>query len=299
MPPLNGHRLRVAAAQYFIRPVRTFDAFAEQVESVVETAADYKCRVVVLPEYTSMQLASLADDIGRPIDELVRFVTGYRDQVVELLQDLARAHGIYVLGGTIPVAEGDVVYNDAYLVAPSGDVGVQGKLHATRFEKEGWLVSARNQLKVFETDFGRVAIAVCYDVEFPELVRAAAFEGVHLLLVPSCTDDRLGFLRVRYCAHARAIENQLYVVHSPTVGGLPRVTDMSMNYGSAAIITPSDFAFARDGILAEGIHGQETVVVGELDMDAIEQSRTFGTVLPLNDSRHTAALARDIETVIL
>ena len=93
----------------------------------------------------------------------------------------------------------------------------------TRFETEEWNVSPDSDLHVFDTEFGRMAVAICYDVEFPEIARAAAREGAHILAVPSCTDDRQGFLRVRYCAQARAIENQMYVIHASTVGSLPMV----------------------------------------------------------------------------
>jgi predicted amidohydrolase len=219
----------------------------------------------------------------------------------ELLSRLAREQAVYVLGGTIPVSDpqsGDV-YNQAFFFSPSGEYGVQGKLHMTRFEHEEWKVKPRNGLRVFETAFGRVAVAICYDVEFPEIARAAANLGAHVLLVPSCTDDRQGFLRVKYCAHARAIENQIYVVVSHTVGSLPMVPAVHLNYGQAAILTPSDFPFSRDGILAEGNPNQEMMVIGELNLRTIEDSRSTGTVLPLLDSRRTAELVRNPEVVPL
>lgn len=297
--PRNG-RIRVAASQYFIRHIKNFEQFADQVAAAVETAADYRCRLLVLPEYFTIQLVSL-HDTKRPINEQIRTVAEYVPRFIELMQGLAREKDIYIVAGTIPTAEAgsDKVYNDSYFFSPSGRYGVQGKLHMTRFESEDWLVSPRSELKIFETDFGKVAVAICYDVEFPELVRAAAHEGAHLLAVPSSTDDRYGFLRVRYCAHARTIENQMYVIHVPTVGGLPRVPDVSRNYGNAAILTPSDFAFARDGVLAEGVTNQEDIVIGELDLSVIDESRTFGTVLPLNDSKRTRELLKHIETVTL
>ena len=296
--PQKG-RLRVAGDQYFIRPIEQFAQFESQVASSVATAADYRCRLVVLPEYFTLQLVSLGD-VRRPFSEQIRSVTAYVPQFVDLMSRLAREHDTYIVAGTIPVqGSGDVVHNESFLFAPSGEHGVQGKLHMTRFEKEDWLVSASRRLKIFETDFGKMAIAICYDVEFPELVRAAARLGVQLLAVPSNTDDRLGFLRVRYCAHARAIENQMYVIHTTTVGGLPGVPDVSLNYGQAAILTPSDFSFARDGILVESNLNQETMIVGELDMEIIEESRTFGTVLPLNDSQTTQELIADMEQIVL
>ncbi len=167
----------------------------------------------------------------------------------------------------------------------------------TRFETEDWKVSPGTRLRVFDTAIGRLAVAICYDVEFPELARAAARQGAYLLVVPSCTEDRQGFLRVRYCAQARAIENQLYVIHASTVGSLPMVPAVSMNFGQASILTPSDFPFSRDGILAEGVPNQESMLIGELNMETIEDSRVHGTVVPLWDSRTTAEVVSTLEEV--
>jgi predicted amidohydrolase len=196
------------------------------------------------------------------------------------------------------MAEGGAVHNVCHVVGPNGRRGFQAKLHMTRFERE-WAMDPGDGLKIFETTFGRMAVAICYDVEFPQFVRAAARLGAHILAVPSCTDDRQGFLRVRYCAQARAIENQMYVIHSSTVGSLPMVPAVSLNYGQAAIFTPSDFAFARDGIPAEGIPNQETMVVAELNLETIVEGRETGTVLPLLDSGGTSRLVEAPTVVAL
>lgn len=160
-------------------------------------------------------------------------------------------------------------------------------------------VSPGTGLNVFDTELGKIAVAICYDVEFPEIARAAAREGCYILVAPSCTDDRQGFLRVRYCAQARAIENQMYVIHSCTVGSLPMVPAVSLNYGQASILTPSDFPFARDGILAEGHPNQEMMIVGELNLNTIREARESGTVLPLRDSQSTAEVLSRLEVVRL
>lgn len=290
-------RVRIAVSQYFIRPIQAFDDFLEQVRSVAATSAGYNSRLLVLPEYFTLQLGAL-DDPHKPVSEIVRGVAYHLPRFLELMSDIARRYDMYIVGGTIPVIDDDDrVRNDCYVFSPSGMWHRQGKLHMTRFEKEDWDVVERDRLTVFETDFGRMAVAVCYDVEFPELVRSLARYGIDMLVVPSSTDDRHGFLRVRYCAHARAIENQVYVVHSPTVGGLPWVPDLSLNYGTAAILTPCDYPFARDGILTEGVLNQDMIAIGELDLRAIDSSRTFGTVLPLSDSRHTLELTHNIDIV--
>lgn len=296
----NLERIRVATLQYFIRPVQSFEQFYEQVAALVETAADYKCHLLVFPEYFTVQLLTLGN-IKRPIQEQIRDLAKQSPRYAEMFQKLAKDNGIYIVGGTIPVIEdgNDAIFNKSFIFSPNGDIGTQGKLHMTRFETEEWNVSAHQSLKVFETDFGRIAVAICYDVEFPEITREAARRDANILIVPSCTDDRQGFLRVRYCAHARAIENQIYVVCSSTVGSLPQVPAVSLNYGQASILTPSDFAFSRDGILAEGNINQEMMVIGELNLKTINESRTSGTVLPLNDSKHTAELVSHVEVVTL
>lgn len=291
-------RIRVAALQYFIRPVQTFEQFSAQVEGLVETAADYKCHLLVFPEYFTIQLLTLGN-LKRPIREQVRDLAKQVPRFIEMMAAQARKSSIYIVAGTIPVLGDDdeTVYNQSFFFGPDGTYGVQGKLHMTRFETEDWKISPSSKLKVFETSFGRVAITICYDVEFPELARAAARADASILITPSCTDDRQGFLRVRYCAHARAIENQVYVIHSPTVGSLPMVPAVSLNYGQAAILTPSDFAFSRDGILAEGNINQEMMVIGELNLKTIVESRSSGTVLPLHDSRRTAEVVSELEIV--
>lgn len=290
-------KVRVASLQYFIRPVHSFEEFSLQVTSLVETARDYKARLVVFPEYFTTQLLTLGD-IKRPISEQVRTLAHLEERFVEFMGSLAKKNSIYIVAGTIPAFSDDSkdkILNRCHFFGPNGGHEVQSKLHMTRFEKEEWFVSEGSRLRVFETEFGKLSVAICYDVEFPEIARVAAREGAQILICPSCTDDRQGFLRVRYCAQARAIENQLFVIHSSTVGSLPMVPAVSLNYGQASILTPSDFAFSRDGIMAEGIPNQESMVIGELDLKLLEEGRKSGTVLPLRDSQSTMELIKVVD----
>ncbi|MGP1273498.1 MAG: GNAT family N-acetyltransferase [Phycisphaerales bacterium] len=285
------NRARVAALQYFVRPIRDFSEFREQVAGLVHTAADYDCDLLVFPEYFTVQLLTLGD-IRRPMDEQVRDLARRVPDYLAVFETLSRSCGISIVAGTIATADAHEtgrVFNDCFFFAPDGTHATQGKMNMTRFEKEVWRVSARDTLRVFETPFGRIAIAICYDVEFPEVCRVAAHAGAVMLVVPSYTDDRQGFIRVRYCAQARAIENQMFVINAATVGSLPMVPAVSLNYGQASILTPSDFPFARDGILAEGIPNQETMVIGEVALDVLQRNRAHGTVRPLRDSRSLRA----------
>jgi predicted amidohydrolase len=294
-------RIRVASLQYYIRPVDSFEQFRDQVVSLVQTAADYRVQLIVFPEYFTCQLLTLGD-LKRPITEQIRRLATQVPRYRELLSGLAQKHGVHIVGGSIPTTrngDDETVYAVCFVFAPNGEVGEQAKLHMTRWETEEWLVSPGERLRIFETAWGKMAVNICYDVEFPEIARVAARQGVEVLVVPSCTDDRQGFLRVRYCAQARAIENQLYVVHSCTVGSLPMVPAVSLNYGQASILTPSDFSFARDGIVAEGVPNQESMVIGDLNLELIRESRERGTVLPLRDSQRTAHVLAHTDRVQL
>lgn len=292
--------IRVAALQYYIRPVRSFDDFAQQVEVLIETAKDYKIKLLTFPEYFTTQLLTLGN-VKRPIAEQIRDLATQEDRIVNLISELAKKNQIIVVGGTLPGYNEDKtkVLNKCYVFSPDGSMNLQAKLHMTRFEKDEWLVSPGSRLRIFESDFGRFAVAICYDVEFPEIARTAARLGAHFLVVPSCTDDRQGYLRVRYCAQARAVENQMYVIHSPTVGSIPTVPAVSLNYGQAAIYTPSDYAFSRDGIMAEGAVNQESMIIGDINLTLIEESRKNGTVLPLRDSQTTEELLKVVDHVNL
>lgn len=293
--------IRIGSLQYFIRPVKSFDEFYSQVEALVETARDYKVKVLAFPEYFTTQLLTLGN-VKRPITEQIRDLALQEDRIINILSDLSVKNKMIIVGGTLPgfdTSDSSKILNKCYVMAPDGTSNLQAKLHMTRFEKEEWMVSPGTRLRVFECDFGKFAVAICYDVEFPEIARAAARLGAHFLVVPSCTDDRQGYLRVRYCAQARAIENQMYVIHSPTVGSLPSVPAVSLNYGQAAIYTPSDYAFSRDGLLAEGAVNQESMIVGDINLSLIEHSRKEGTVLPLRDSQTTEDLLKVVDHVKL
>ena len=178
----NSHniaeRIRVASLQYFIRPVQTFEQFRDQVEALVETAADYDCNLLVFPEYFTVQLLTLGV-VKRAIREQIRDLAKQVPTFVSMMADLAKRNKIYIVAGTIPVWDepSGKIYNKAFFFGRTGAYGVQEKLHMTRFEIEDWGVSSGSGFKVFDTEFGRMAITICYDVEFPETARIAAGKG--------------------------------------------------------------------------------------------------------------------------
>jgi predicted amidohydrolase/ribosomal protein S18 acetylase RimI-like enzyme len=274
-------RVRIAAFQYLLRPIHSFEDFATQVAFFVRSAQEYRCQFALFPEYFSMQLLSYLHESApaRAVRRLAQLTPEYEG----LFKRLAKENALYIIAGTHPVIQQGELFNAAHLFTPNGRVFRQKKVHLTQTEKGPYQMSRGHGFYVYHTDYGRVAILVCYDVEFPEAARVLAEAGAQIIFVPSCTDERQGFCRVRYCAQARASENQVYMAMAGTIGNLPEVPCMATHYGQAAILTPSDYFFARDGIAAEGTVNQEQMVIADVDLQLLEEQRINGTVLPLHD----------------
>lgn len=283
-PRKHGPRkVRLSCVQYQMRKVRSFDDFVTQVTYFVDIAADYQSDFVLLPELFTVQLLSQTQALSP--QEGMRRLAAYAPRVRQLLSDLAVRYAITIIGGSQPVQVEDELLNIAHVCLPNGSVVDQPKLHITPNERKWWGISGGKTLEAIETPAGKIGVLICYDSEFPELTRYLADEGIEILFVPFCTDNRQGYWRVRYCCHARAIENQIYVALAGNVGNLPDVANMDVQYGQAAVLTPSDFEFARDGIAAEADSNEETVLVCDLDLDELHAARHSGTVTPRLDRR--------------
>ena len=269
--------------QYQLRRIGSFDEFAEQCEYFVDVASGYKSDFVVFPEIFTLQLLSFLPQERPGLS--VRKLAAFTPQYLELFQGLAMRYAVNIVGGSHYTEEEDSIYNVSYLFKRDGGIERQYKLHITPNERMWWGVRPGRELKVFETDRGRLSIQICYDVEFPELGRLATSRGAQMIFVPFCTDNRQGYLRVRRCAMARAIENQLYVVTSGCTGNLPSVENMDINYAQSGIFTPSDFPFAPDGVAGECQANLETVVIADVDLEVLRRNRLAGTVRPWHDRR--------------
>lgn len=281
--PRRARRARVAAVQYQMRPVKDFEQFCSQCEFYMETAAEYRCDFLLFPELLTNQLLALVE--GRRPGRSARALDQFTERYLEFFGRMAIKYAVNIIGGTHLTVEGDRLYNIAYLFHRNGRVDKQYKLHVTPAERKWWGVDGGDRVDVFDTDRGRVAIAICYDVEFPEYVRLARAQGARLLFVPFNTDIRSGYLRVRTCAAARCIENHMYAVIAGPVGNLPHVDGADIHYAQAAVLTPSDVQFARDGIAEQAEPGVEVMVLADLDLDRLRRTERTSTVRPWLDRR--------------
>lgn len=283
--PRSRSRVRAASVQYQMRPIRSFEDFATQTEFFVETASEYRCDFLLFPELLTNQLMGLIE-AKRPGATVRALAERFTEPYVEHFSRLAIRYAVNVIGGTHLVVDDDGrLYNDAFLFRRDGAVERQRKIHITPAEARWWGVSPGENVQVFDTDRGKIAIAICYDVEFPELVRRMRELGARILFVPYNTDIRSGHVRVRTCAAARAIENHMYCVLGGACGNLPFVAGADIHWAQSCILTPSDLPFDRDGVAVEATPNVEAMLVHELDMDVLRRTERTGTVRTWRDRR--------------
>ena len=269
--------LRLALCQYHITGISGPDAFLAKLDTLLAQAAAGGADMLVLPEYACMEMAAGFPGAGDARAELAQVAAAVPDLLAGC-RAAAAAHGLWLLPGTLPWASGGTVRNLAPLIAPDGRMASQEKSTMTRFEAEQWGVAAGDGPRVFATSFGRIGIAICYDVEFPLLVRAQVAAGAWLILAPSCTDSLHGFNRVKLSAQARALENQCFVAIAPTVGLAPALASVDENHGFAAMFGPVDRGFPDDGVLAAGRMDEPGLVFADLDPDRLAAVRADGAV---------------------
>lgn len=269
--------MRLAALAWKIERTPSVEAFAERLDHALADAAARGAELVLLPEYAPVEVGA-ARAAGRGARAEVAEAAALAPALEGAMAGLAARHGVWLLGGSLPAHEGGRLVNRATLYAPDGRRAVQRKCTMTRFEAEEWGVAASGPPQVVETPWGRIGVAICYDAEFPPIVRAMTLAGAWLVLVPACTDTQAGATRVTISARARAIENQGVVAVAPTVGDAPWCESLDTNHGRAGIYGPADRGFPPDGIIAEGEQGVPGAVIAALDPAAIAAVREHGAV---------------------
>ncbi len=217
--------------------------------------------------------------------DAIKALAGYTQEILDAASKLAVTYNINIIAGSMPVIENGDLYNVAYLCRRDGTMDAQYKIHPTPMEKREWIMQGGDTLKVFETDFGKIGILICYDSEFPELARHLADQDMQILFIPFWTDTKTGYQRVRHCAQARAIENECYVAITGSVGNLPKVDNAVIQYSQAVVFSPSDFSFPHDAIMAESTPNTEMTLIVDLDLEKLKKLKNEGSVRNFLDRR--------------
>ncbi|MFD2189494.1 GNAT family N-acetyltransferase [Pistricoccus aurantiacus] len=280
-------QVRVGAVQWQMREFSSVEAVLQQIEYYVDAMSDYQSDFAVFPELFNTPLMGLQDRAAQQ-DQIaaIRFVAGFTERFKAEMSRMAVSYNINIIGGSmIEEGEDGRLYNVSYLCHRDGTLERQAKLHITPQERRDWVIEGGNELQVFDTDAGRIGILICYDVEFPELSRLLADQDMDILFVPFWTDTKNSYLRVRHCSQARAIENECYVVLCGSVGNVPSIENLDIQYAQSSVFSPSDFAFPHDAVLAETTPNTEMIMFSDLDLTRLTIVRNEGSVTNLKDRR--------------
>ncbi len=274
---------RIGCVQWQMRALNSVDELLQQVEFFVDALSDYQCDLALFPEFFNAPLMGL--ETHNTSLDAIKALAVFTSEIVEKISHLAVDYNINIIAGSMPIIEEGQLYNVSYFCRRDGTLESQYKIHPTPHEKRAWIMQGGDKIRVFNTDFGKIGILICYDVEFPELARIQSEHGLQLLFVPFWTDTKNAYLRIRCCAQARAIENECYVVISGSVGNLPKVDSADIQYAQSAVFSPSDFSFPHDAIVAETTPNTEMTLIVDLDLSKLDLLRNEGSVRNYMDRR--------------
>ena len=275
--------VRLGLIQWQMRPYKGLDELLQQVEFFVDAVSGYRSDFALFPEFFNAPLMAENNHLSTP--DAIRELAKHTATIVEKFSALAISYNINIISGSMPEMKDGKLYNVGYLCKRDGTKERYEKLHVTPDEAKVWGMQGGSELKTFDTDCGKVGILICYDSEFPELSRLLADDGMDILFVPFLTDTQNGYSRVRHCAQARAIENECYVAIAGSVGNLPKVENMDIQYAQSMVFTPCDFSFPTNGIKAEATPNTEMILIADVDIDLLRELNQFGSVRNLKDRR--------------
>ncbi len=255
----------VAAIQMASGP--NVKANLEEAEKLINTAVQQDADLVVLPENFAIMGMSEVDKVA--IAE--KYGEG---PIQQFLAQQARKHGIWIVGGTIPIDSSITgkVYSTCLLYNDSGEVVARyDKIHLfdvvlqdnNEAYNESETIESGDDEVVADTPFGKIGLAVCYDLRFPELFRAMADVGMEICVLPSAFTNLTGRAHWEALIRARAIENLCYII-APDQGGYHM--NGRETHGDSMIVDPW-------GVVLNRLPQGTGVVVSEIDLDRLTKTR--------------------------
>jgi len=275
--------VRLGLIQWQMRLYKDLDELMQQAEYFIDSVSAYRSDFALFPEFFNAPL--MADYNHLSESEAIRELAKYTKIIVQKFSEFAISYNINIITGSMPEIKNDLLYNAGYLCKRDGTIERYEKLHVTPDEAKVWGMQGGSELKTFDTDCGKIGVLICYDSEFPELSRLLADEGMDILFVPFLTDTQNGYSRVRHCAQARAIENECYVAIAGSVGNLPKVHNIDIQFAQSMVFTPCDFSFPANGIKAEATTNTEMILIADVDIDLLRELNQHGSVRNLRDRR--------------
>ncbi len=280
---LNKRVVRLGLIQWQMRPYKNMNELIEQAEYFIDSLSSYKSDFALFPEFFNAPLMAQYNNLSE--SDAIRKLAEYTIPLRDALSSLSVSYNINIITGSMPEIINGELFNTGFLCKRDGSIDRYEKIHVTPDEEKVWGLKGGSTVRTFDTDAGKIGILICYDVEFPELGRLLADEGIDILFVPYLTDTQNGYSRVRYCSQARAIENECFVAITGSVGNLPKVRNMDIQYSQSMVFTPCDFPFPVNGIKSEATPNTEMILISDVDLDLLRELHNYGSVRNLKDRR--------------
>lgn len=272
----------IATSQYPFENLKNQNEYFQKITAHIEWVTQKGAKVVLFPEYAGMEWIWLfSGSFKNQCYQAQTFLNDY----LNFFSQLAIKYQCYIVSGSLFFQINEDFFNRSFIFSPSGAVGFQDKIHLTPSEKQLSFLKGGNEISVFQTKFGTMGIAICYDVEFPHYISHLIQSNCQLILVPSYTETKEGFYRVHIASRARAMENQCYVAHSCALGHVKCNYFDGLAQGQAGLFTPIDSDFPFDGIQAFATNEQKTWLNSEVNFTKIETVRKYGQVRNYQDQK--------------
>ncbi|GAB4309626.1 MAG: carbon-nitrogen hydrolase family protein [Methanobacteriaceae archaeon] len=250
------------------------DKNIEKAINMIREAAENLSNIIVLPEmfncpYDNQKFLEYAE-------------TQSSSKTLKSISKAARNYGVYVVAGSIPESHKINIYNSSFTFNNRGKiVAVHRKLHLFDIEiprsiifKESETLSAGDSLTVFDSDHGKIGVAICYDMRFPEIFRLMALDGAELIVVPGAFNMKTGPAHWEILIRSRAVDNQVFMVAASPA----RNEELSyVAYGNSMIVNPWGDVLAQAG-------AEEEIIYADLELSDVEKIRSE---LPLLKNRRT------------
>lgn len=281
-------KIQLSAASFTIRPVGSFDEFVDHSRALLDKAPGSD--IVLLPELFTLELFTVQEGWeNEPVSALPR-VAEYTQDYLDLFAEEARQRNQFIAAGSHLEKRGDEYLNIAHLFGPDGEHFEHAKTHIFPAEAD-WKTSEGTKMEVFDLPFAKIGFNICYEAEIPECSAALTEQGAEIILCPSFTFTEAGHWRVRHGAASRAIENQVFVMHSST-GGTAR-GPLPSGWTQNSVLSPADAPWDPRGIVAQApTANSEDVTTGIVNLKALHHNREVGAATTYKDRRRRADLYR-------
>lgn len=287
-------QVTISACQMRVERIGSFGDFQQQVMGLLDQVpaeSDY----VVFPELFTVGLLTTYPNYDQLAPSDLIKIDEFTEQYRQLFSKAAQERGQIIIAGSHLERHDDKYFNVCHIFTPDGQEFTHRKTHIFPAEAD-WYTSEGDDLSVYDIGPAKIGIAICYEAEIPEISRILSLQGAEIIFCPSFTFTEYGFWRVRHCAAARCIENQIYFVHCCTAGepGYP----LPNGFARSSILSPCDTPWSPNGVVAEAYINQNMVITGTVDIDLLYENRETGAAPTFRDRTRRASLYAKYQTIL-